>query len=167
MAAITSTMPETEDAPVSVEEYIARFVDGSEKPTCEYIDGELFPKSMGTKKHSKTQQNIQYYIRQKYGDAFDPLPELTARLRTKKFYVPDIAVEDLAHPMQGRYPGAKDPVFLCVEIMSPPDRIGKVFGKCEEYHKWGVGRCWVLDPERRWPGNTLPKTLSPAALRLR
>jgi len=98
MAAITSTMPETEDALVSVEEYIDRFVDGGEKPTCEYVDGELFPKSMGTKKHSKTQQNIQYYIRQKYGQAFDPLPELTTRLRKKKFYVPDVAIEDRAHP---------------------------------------------------------------------
>jgi hypothetical protein len=40
---------------------------------------------MGTKKHSKTQQNIQYYIRQKYGQAFDPLPELTTRLRKRSF----------------------------------------------------------------------------------
>ena len=75
MAAITGTSPETEDTLVSVEEYIDRFVDGGEKPACEYVDGELFPKSMGTKKHSKTQQNIQYYIRQKYGEAFDPLPD--------------------------------------------------------------------------------------------
>jgi hypothetical protein len=108
MVAVTGTMPETEEALVSVEEYIDRFVDGGEKPTCEYVDGELFPKSMGTKKHSKTQQNIQYSIRQKYGEAFDPLPELTTRLRKKKFYVPDIAIEDRAHPIQGRYPGPED-----------------------------------------------------------
>jgi hypothetical protein len=34
---------------VSVEEYIARFVDGDEKPTCEFEDGVLIPKAMGTK----------------------------------------------------------------------------------------------------------------------
>jgi hypothetical protein len=78
-------MPEPEDALVPVEEYLDRFVNGGEKPTCEYVDSELFPKSMGTKKHSKTQQNIQYYIRQKYGQAFDPLPELTTRLRKRSF----------------------------------------------------------------------------------
>jgi hypothetical protein len=81
MAAITSTTPETEAALVSVEESINHFVDGSEKPACDYVEGELFPKPGGTKQHSITQQNIQYDIRRKYGDAFDPLPELTARLR--------------------------------------------------------------------------------------
>jgi Uma2 family endonuclease len=167
MAAVTSTMLESEDPLVSVEEYIERFVDGGEKPTCEYVDGELFPKPIGTKKHSKTQQNIQYYIRQKYGEAFDPLPELTARLRKKKFYVPDVAIEDRTHPIQGRYPGPEDPVFLCVEIMSPPDRIGRVFSKCEEYHKWGVHHCWVIDPERKaaWeytPEDTEPRRMTHA-----
>ena len=38
MAAVTSTMPEAEEALVSVEEYIDRFVDGGEKPTCEYVE---------------------------------------------------------------------------------------------------------------------------------
>ncbi len=161
MAATTSTMPETEDALVSVEEYIGRFVDGSEKPTCEYVDGELFRKSVGTKKHSKTQQNVQYYIRRKYGEAFDPLPELTTRLRKKKFYVPDVAIEDRAHPIHGRYPGPEYPVFLCVEVMSPPDRIGKVFSKCEEYHKWGVRYCWVIDPERKVAWEYTPEDTEP------
>ncbi|HZQ54391.1 MAG TPA: Uma2 family endonuclease [Bryobacteraceae bacterium] len=166
MAATTSNIAEG-DRTVSVEEYIARFVDGGEKPTCEYLDGELLPKSMGTKKHSKTQQNVQYYIRQKYGDAFDPLPELTARLRRTRFCVPDVAVEDRARPIQGRYPGPDDPVFLCVEIVSPPDRVGRLFSKCEEYHKWGVPYCWILDPERKvaWeytPGDVEPRRVADA-----
>jgi Uma2 family endonuclease len=135
-------------------------VDGGEKPTCEYLHGELFPKSMGTKKHSKTQQNVQYYIRQKYGDVFDPLP-LTARLRRTRFCVPDVAVEDRARPIQGRYPGPDDPVFLCVEIVSPPDRVGKLFSKCEEYHKWGVPYCWILDPERKVAWEYTPEDVEP------
>jgi Uma2 family endonuclease len=161
MAAITNTTLGAEDGRVSVDEYIARFLDAGEKPTCEYVDGELYPKSIGTKKHSKTQQNIQYYIRQKFGDRFDPLPELTARLQNRKFYVPDVAVEDRAHPIEGRYPGPEDPVFLCVEILSPPDRIGKLFSKCEEYHKWGVAQCWVLDPERKVAWEYTPNDLEP------
>ncbi len=159
MAAIPSTIAERED--VSVEQYLARFVDGDEKPTCEYVDGELFPKSMGTKKHSKTQQNIQYYIRQKYGEQFDPLPELTTRLRTKKFYVPDVTVEDRAHPIQDRYAAPGDRLFLCVEIVSPPDRTEKLFGKCKEYHKWGVRYCWVIDPERKIAWEYTPDDVEP------
>ena len=39
-------------------EYIARFVDGGEKPTREYLDGVLIPKPMGTRKHSQVQANL-------------------------------------------------------------------------------------------------------------
>jgi Uma2 family endonuclease len=75
--------------------------------------------------------------------------ELTTRLRATKFYVPDIVVEELANPLHGNYPGPGDPVFLCIEIKSPEDRLGQLFGKCEEYHSWGVRHYWVVDPERK------------------
>jgi Uma2 family endonuclease len=134
---------------ISAEEYIARFVEGGEKPTCEYSNGVLFPRSLGTKKHSQVQSNITRLIGIAYDDTLNPLPELTTRLREGQFYVPDLAIEELAKPIQGRYPGPNDPVLLCIEIVSPPDRIGKLFGKCEEYHSWGVPYCWVIDPERK------------------
>ena len=143
MAAISSTPL------VAVEEYIARFVEGGEKPPYEYVDGVLLPKSMGTKKHSQVQANITKLIGTRYDEILNALPELTTRLRDTQFYVPDVAIEDLAKPIEGRYPGPDDPVLLCVEIVSPPDRAGKLFGKCEEYHRWGVPYCWVIDPERK------------------
>lgn len=146
MAAIVNTAHEPL---VSVEEYIARFVDGNEKPMCEYVDGELIPKSMPTRKHGKVQANIIYQFRAHWSQQFDPIPELTARPRETQFYIPDIAVEDKTKPVAGRYPGPNDPVFLCVEILSPPDRIGKLIAKCEEYHRWGVPYCWIIDPERK------------------
>lgn len=135
--------------PVSPEEYIARFVEGGEKPMCEYIDGELRPKPMATRAHSQIQTNIIRAISRNYDGQFEPLPELTTRLRETMFLVPDLAIEDLAHPIRGRYPGPGDPVFLCIEIKSPDDRIGKLFSKCEEYHSWGVPHCWIIDPERK------------------
>ncbi len=45
--------------------------------------------------------SVEEHIGKKYGAAFDPLPELTARLRKKKFYVPHVAVEDRAKPHPG------------------------------------------------------------------
>jgi Uma2 family endonuclease len=155
MAAITNATL------IATEEYIARFVDGGEKPTCEYVDGVLIPKPMGTKKHSQVQGNIIRLIGDRYDESFNPLPELTTRLREGQFYVPDLAVEDLSRPIEGRYPGPKDPVSLCIEIVSPPDRIGKLFGKCEEYHSWGVPYCWVIDPERKTAWEYFPDDLEP------
>jgi Uma2 family endonuclease len=116
---------------------------------------------MGTKKHSQVQGNITRLVGDRYDDTLNPLPELTTRLRETKFYVPDLAIEELAKPIQGRYPGPNDPVLLCVEIVSPPDRVGKLFGKCEEYHKWGVPYCWVIDPERKIAWEYFPDDLEP------
>jgi Uma2 family endonuclease len=155
MAASTSTPL------VSVEEYIARFVEGGEKPICEYEDGELIPKSLSSKKCSQVQANLIRLIRRGHHDVFNPLPELTTRIGATKFFVPDLAVEELAKPIPGRYPGPNDPVLLCVEIISPPDRVGKLFGKCEEYHRWGVPYCWVIDPERAIAWEYFPNDLEP------
>ncbi|MGH9610241.1 MAG: Uma2 family endonuclease [Bryobacteraceae bacterium] len=160
MAAIINTAHEPL---VSVEEYIARFAEGDEKPRCEYVDGELFPKPMPTKAHSKAQMNIGFAIRTRWPEQFDPLPELTTRLHETQFFIPDIAVEDKAKPVAGRYPGPNNPVFLCVEILSPPDRIGKLMAKCEEYHRWGVPYCWIVDPERKKAWEYLPQDREPRA----
>jgi Uma2 family endonuclease len=51
--------------------------------------------------------------------------------------------------------------LLCVEIVSPPDRVGKLFVKCEEYHKWGVPYCWVIDPEHKIAWEYFPADLEP------
>ena len=146
---------------VSVEEYIARFLDAGEEPTCEFVDGVLIPKPLGTKKHSQVQANVTTLIGERYDETLNPLPELTVRLQKTRFYVPDLAVEDLAEPINGRYPGPDDPVLLCVEIVSPPDRVGKLFGKCEEYHRWGVPYCWVIDPEIKIAWEYFPDDLEP------
>ena len=45
-----------------------------------------------------------------------------------------------------RSPYPDRPVLLCVEILSPEDRAGETFKKCELYHAWGVPYCWVIDP---------------------
>jgi Uma2 family endonuclease len=73
-------------------------VEGGEKPTCEYVDGELRPKPMATSDHSRVQANILFDSRRSYEDRFEALPELTVRLRDAKSYVPDIAVEEFAPP---------------------------------------------------------------------
>ena len=81
---------------------------------------------MGTKKHCQVQANITKLIGSRYDETLNPLAELTTRLREGQFYVPDLAIEELAKPIQGRYAGPNGPVLLCVEIVSPPDRVGKI-----------------------------------------
>jgi Uma2 family endonuclease len=121
---------------VPVDEYLRT----SYEPNCEYIDGVLRPKAMGTKKHSRLQVRLGALLEQL---GYEAGSELTVKIRQGKYLIPDVAADKhIADP----YPD--QPVLLCVEILSPGDRPGSMLAKCEEYHAWGVPYCWVLDPEK-------------------
>ncbi len=124
-----------------VEEYLAL----SQKPYFEYLDGVLRQKAMPTYKHSKMQRRLLNLI-DRAQLALEPVPELTVRLRERRYLIPDIAVQRVSE-LQQPYP--TKPVFLCIEILSPEDRFSDTVAKCEEYHAWGVPFCWILDPEEK------------------
>jgi Uma2 family endonuclease len=122
---------------ISIQEYLAR----TEKPNCEYENGVLYPKPMATTLHAWI-QSVLILLLSKQGAHV--LPELTLRLNTNTFLVPDVAV---VRSLQ--FPNPVDPAWLCVEILSLEDRIGATLAKCEKYHAWGVPFCWVVDPEKQ------------------
>jgi Uma2 family endonuclease len=122
---------------VSVEEYLRR----TEKPNCEYIDGVLYPKAMPTKLHAWMQKLLMSLLE---AQGVEALAEVTVRLSSKKFLIPDVIA---ALKIQDPYP--VEPVLLCIEVLSPDDRLGSMLAKCEDYHDWGVPYCWVIDPEKR------------------
>jgi Uma2 family endonuclease len=134
---------------VSVEDYLRR----TEKPTCEYVDGVLHPKPMPTSLHAFAQAMLIVLLRPQGVQA---LPEVTVRLNATNYLVPDV----IATPtLQRPYP--TEPVLLCIEILSPEDRVGAMLAKCEQYHAWGVPFCWVIDPEKQtawqYPAGTEPE----------
>ena len=126
---------------VSEQEYLST----NYKPACDYIDGVLRQKSMGTRKHGVIQARLASLIEAAFSD-FEPASEVTVKIRTGKYFVPDLIVQRRDR-IQDPYP--TEPVHLCVEILSPEDRISETFAKCEEYHAWGVETAWVIDPEAR------------------
>jgi Uma2 family endonuclease len=122
---------------VSVEDYLHR----TEKPYCEYVDGVLYPKAMPTKLHALAQYMLIMLLRRQGVEA---LAEVTVRITSTKYLIPDVIA---APVIQSPYP--TEPVLLCVEILSPEDRVGAMLAKCEQYHAWGVPFCWVVDPEKQ------------------
>ncbi len=120
---------------------VADYLRLTEKPYCEYRDGEVSSKAMPTKLHALIQYALLMLLQRQ---GVQPFPELTLCLSPKKYLVPDVSVAD---DFEGPYP--TEPVLLCCEILSPEDRLGAMLGKCEEYHSWGVPYCWVIDPIKR------------------
>jgi Uma2 family endonuclease len=131
-------------AAVSVEEYLAT----SYKPACDYLDGVLRQKPLPTRKHGVLQARFMQLINVGFPN-FEAASEVTVRLRPGKYFVPDVIVQQFGR-IQDPYP--TEPVHLCIEILSPDDRMSEVLGKSEEYHAWGVPTVWIADPEneRAW-----------------
>ena len=122
---------------VSVEDYLCR----TEKPYCEYVDGVLHPKTFSTTQHARAQFMLMTLLDKQGVEA---LAEVTVRITPAKYLIPDVIA---APVIQSPYP--TEPVLLCVEILSPEDRIGATLAKCEDYHAWDVPFCWVVDPEKQ------------------
>jgi Uma2 family endonuclease len=122
---------------MSVEEYLKY----SGKPNCEYINGVVRPKPMATATHGLIQTLLVILLR---CQGVDARTEVTVRLTPTKYLVPDLIADAV---IEDPYP--TKPVLLCVEILSPEDRLGEALAKCEEYHAWGVPYCWVFDPVKQ------------------
>jgi Uma2 family endonuclease len=62
-----------------------------------------------------------------------------------RYRVPDIAVT------KGRIPKGvpREPPFLCVEVLSPEDRMSRVEARIDDFLSFGVQYIWLVDPRRR------------------
>jgi Uma2 family endonuclease len=127
---------------VPVEEYLRNLND----TRCEYVDGALIEKPMPTWMHAVLQAWISALIMREYPQYLAG-GEVHSRLKATEFRLPDIAVQLRQIAQQENY--AERPPAICVEILSPEDRIGGIFAKCERYHDWGVPICWIIDPLKR------------------
>jgi Uma2 family endonuclease len=127
---------------------VAEYLGTSYKPACEYIDGVLRQKPMPTRKHGVIQGRVAQLINEKF-PSFEAAPEVSAQVREGKFLVPDVLVQERSR-LQDPYPTSA--VYLCVEVLSPTDKMSEALAKCEDYHAWGVPVCWIIDPEsqRAW-----------------
>jgi len=73
------------------------------------------------------------------------MTEVRVQIRPSRFRVPDVCVT-LGEP--GEEVLTKPP-FICIEILSPEDRMSRVEVRINDYLAMGVPYVWVLDPETK------------------
>jgi Uma2 family endonuclease len=128
---------------VSIEAYLATHY----RPDCDYVDGEVLDRNVGEREHSFVQRRLiiaLYKIEAQLG--ISTWPEVRLQVSATRFRVPDLCVY--------RGPGPRDsifrqPPFLCVEILSPEDRMSRMEDKLSDYFAFAVEYVWVIDPMRR------------------
>ncbi len=127
---------------IPVEEYLTTVY----RPDCDYVDGEVLERNLGERDHGRLQLRFGAYflVRQALWNSF-AIVEQRVQVRPGNFRIPDVCV----------ILGSTDeqvlttPPFLCVEILSPEDRMSRVQERIDDYFAMGVAHVWVVDPARR------------------
>jgi Uma2 family endonuclease len=125
---------------------LQEYLETSYRPDCEYLDGELLERNVGEWDHSRLQGLLVRYLsnREKQWGIL-VVPEQRVQVKARRFRVPDILV--LTGPPTG--PIIKEPPFLCVEILSPSDRMTEMQERIDDYLDFGVRYVWLINPRNR------------------
>jgi Uma2 family endonuclease len=114
------------------------------RPDCDYVDGEVLERNLGGRTHGRLQLKLGAFFlaRQEQWGTY-AIVEQRIRVQPGRYRVPDVCV----------VLGGTDeeilsvPPFLCIEILSPDDRMSRVWERLHDYFEMGVQNVWVIDPE--------------------
>lgn len=128
---------------VSVEEYLRTVY----KPDCDYVDGVVLERNVGEKSHAKLQLAILMYLRNREEQwGIFAIQETRVQISPTRYRVPDVCVFSGPEPDEEIF---THPPFLCIEILSPEDRMSRMQARIDDYLGFGVHYVWVIDPKSR------------------
>ncbi len=126
---------------VSVEEYLK----GDYRPDVDYIDGELEDRNVGEYDHGALILAVLHYFLQHRQDwNFRVVSDVRLRINPTHYRVPDILLLARDQPIEQII---TRPPLLCIEILSPEDRIRSFQARVKDYFLMGVKHVWILDPK--------------------
>lgn len=132
--------------PITEEQYLS----DPEFERCEYVDGIVVERGMGTKPHAR----IQAKCSRKLDEYLDHHPggyvvvELHCRLKVRgrsRFRLPDVAVVLGDEATEQRY--LERSPDLVVEVRSPDDSLAAQLRKMDDYFENGCRLAWLVLPE--------------------
>ncbi len=129
--------------PVSVEEYLHTEYELD----CDYVDGEVIERNGGERDHSVLQREVIYYFRSRRREwKTHVFVEQRVQISKTRFRVPDICVYVGENPRDQIF---RTPPFICIEILSPEDRVARTQARIDDYLQFGVPYVWVINPANR------------------
>src|SRR5579883_623514 len=123
---------------------VAVYRRSSSEPECELIAGQLIAKPGGTLEHMNMERRLLRLLAEFESRGLgQAMHELSFR-HGDEVRIPDVVF----FRNDARFEDGIliDPPLLCVEVLSPSQRLSELFAKCETYHVWDVSYCWVIDP---------------------
>ena len=105
------------------------------EPDCDYVDGEIQERNVGERTRTRLQARITGDLLTQYeASGIEVFTQIRIRVSQSRFRIPDVCatVGDPGEEVLTR------PPFLCVEILSPKDRMSRLEVRIQDYLKMGV-----------------------------
>lgn len=123
---------------------------GDLESDAEYVDGEIQERNVGERDHSAlTRKLLLLLSRPESEPLFVCFPELRVQVAESRFRVPDLCLLRSDAPYEKV---VRTPPLLCIEILSPEDRMSRTISRVREFLAMGVPEVWIFDPESRSVG---------------
>lgn len=127
-------------ARISVSDYLHEIY----RPDRDYVDGEVQERNPAEREHSAWQLALTVYFRNHRKEwGLRVYPELRLQVSPTRFRVPDIMLLRRDAPDEQII---THPPLVCIEILSPEDRFGRIEERIADYLSFGVRDVWVIDP---------------------
>jgi Uma2 family endonuclease len=116
-------------------------------PDCDYVDGEIRERNLGDRDHGLLQTALAawFFNHSKTWNIY-AIVEQRIRVTSRRVRIADLCVVNRDAP---REQVTLTPPLLCVEILSPEDRLPRAARVMEDYARMGVANLWLLDPADR------------------
>jgi Uma2 family endonuclease len=115
------------------------------RPDREYIDGVIEERNLGEYDHARLQTMIAaWFMAREREWNIRVVVEQRIQVSETRYRVPDVAVFRREQKIEQIFTA---PPLIIVEILSPEDRLRKVFDRCEDYRRFGAENIWIVSPQ--------------------
>ena len=126
---------------------VSEYLSTTYRPDRDYVDGELRERNVGEESHAEIQAILARMIGNRREDwHVRVLTEVRIQISETHYRIPDVCLVPSSRP-RGRI--IRYAPLLCVEILSPEDRMSMMMEKIADYAQLGIANIWVIDPELR------------------
>jgi Uma2 family endonuclease len=133
--------------PIATVVPLREYLETSYRPDCEYREGELLERNVGEWDHSRLQMLLSRYLSNRENEwGILVVPEQRVQVKATRFRIPDITVLIGPPPAE---PIIRNPPFICIEILSPRDRMQEMQERIDDYLAFGVRYVWLIHPGTR------------------
>jgi len=128
---------------ISLEEYLQT----SYKPDCDFVDDHIEERNVGKFDHNRMQTlAVAWFVAHESPWEVIALTEQRTQVSAKRVRIPDVCLIRTTRP---REQATETPPLLCIEVMSPEDRLSRTTKVLDDFAAMGVEHLWIIDPRDR------------------